>query len=146
MSTASNELAPSQSFAHSAEVPIQHLRPAADHEAATHVNAIVALVWPYSSSSRSLSLLLADPDVRLRKTKGQVKVTFGGSNAKAVARTHVGIGDTVLLSLDGAQWANSTEDVATPGKKITWDLVYHGRLAIQVRTIALSPWSRQMID
>jgi hypothetical protein len=89
-------------------------------------------VWPYSSSTRALSLLLAEPDVRLRKGKGQVKVTFHGPSAEAVAKGQVGIGDTVQLGLEGAQWIQSSENVSTPGKKVEWDLVFDGRADLDV--------------
>lgn len=93
---------------------------------------MVALVWPYSSSTRTLSLLLAEPDIRLRKGKGQVKVIFHGPSAEAVAKGQVGIGDAVKLGLEGAQWIQSSEIVSTPGKKIEWDLVFQGKANLDV--------------
>ena len=89
-------------------------------------------MWPYSSSTQRISLLLAEPDVRLRKSKGQVKVTFHGASAKAVAKSQVGIGDALHLGLEGAHWNNSGDNVSTPGKKIEWDLDYDGRAVLNV--------------
>ena len=126
----------SSRFAQSAPVPISHLTPQSDAQSPRHIRAVVALVWPYSNSTRALSLLLAEPDVRLRKGKGQVKVTFRGPSAEAVAQGHVGIGDTVQLGLEGAQWVQSSEQVSTPGKKIEWDLVFDGRANLDVCELA----------
>lgn len=119
-------------FSSSTRVPISHLNIEASTGVPSHIHAVVALVWPFSSSTRSLSLLLAEPDIRLRKSKGQVKVRFRETSAEAVARSRLGIGDTVRLALDGAQWVKSGEDVATPGKKIEWDLVFEGRANLDV--------------
>jgi hypothetical protein len=119
-------------FAQSPRVAISHLEPPSDAQSPRHIRAVVALVWPYSSSTRALSLLLAEPDIRLRKRKGQVKVTFHGPSAEAVAKGQVGIGDTVQLGLEGAQWVQTNENVSTPGKKIEWDLVFDGRADLDV--------------
>jgi hypothetical protein len=119
-------------FAQSTRVAISSLGPPSDAHPPRHIRAVVALVWPYSSSTRALSLLLAEPDIRLRKGKGQVKVTFHGPSAEAVAKGQVGIGDTVQLGLEGAQWISSSENVSTPGKKIGWDLIFNGRADLDV--------------
>jgi hypothetical protein len=123
---------PNSRFSHSTRVPISQLGLASDAQVARHIRAVVALVWPYSSSTRALSLLLAEPDVRLRKSKGQVKVTFHGPSAEAVAKGRIGIGDTVQLGLEGAQWVQSSDEVATPGKKIEWDLAFSGKANLDV--------------
>ena len=44
----------------------------------------------------------------------------------------MGIGDTVKLGLEGAQWIQSSENVSTPGKKIGWDLVFDGKANLDV--------------
>jgi hypothetical protein len=119
-------------FSHSTRVAISQLGLASDAQVAHHIKAVVALVWPYSSSTRALSLLLAEPDVRLRKLKGQVKVTFHGPSAEAVAKGRIGIGDMVQLGLEGAQWIQSSDEVATPGKKIEWDLAFSRKANLDV--------------
>ncbi len=98
----------------------------------SHILANVALVWPYSSSTGTLALLLADPDIRARKARGQVKVVFRDGSAREVARTKVGIGDTIRLALVGCEWEETGETVSTPGKKIDWDLEFKSRVIIQV--------------
>ncbi|KAK5191697.1 hypothetical protein LTR96_004460 [Exophiala xenobiotica] len=98
----------------------------------SHILANVALVWPYSSSTGTLALLLADPDIRARKARGQVKVVFRHGSAREVASTKVGIGDTIRLALVGCEWKETGETVSTPGKKIDWDLEFKNRVIIQV--------------
>ncbi|KIX98683.1 uncharacterized protein Z520_05984 [Fonsecaea multimorphosa CBS 102226] len=97
-----------------------------------HILAQVALVWPYSSSTGTLSLLLADPDIRRRKSKGQVKAVFRNGCAKQVAKSKVGIGDTVRLALAGCEWKETGDVVSTPGKKINWDLEYNTCVLLEI--------------
>ena len=120
---------PALDFSH--HLPITDLSPKSAR-VSSYITATVALVWPYSSSTSTLALLLAEPDVRLRKSKGQVKVVFRGGCAKEVAKTHIGIGDVVKLSLDGCAWKETGDVVSTPGKKIDWDLEYNRRLVLKV--------------
>jgi hypothetical protein len=77
--------------------------------------------------------LLAEPDFRLRRQNGQVKVIFRGSCAENVARTKVGIGDQVALGLYGARWADTKETTSTPGRGIHWDLYYESGVDVKVR-------------
>lgn len=101
-------------------------------ETSSHILANIALVWPYSSSTGTLALLLADPDIRRRKSKGQVKVVFRDGCAREVAQTKVGIGDVVRLALVGCEWKETGEFVSTPGKKIDWDLEYRSRVVLDI--------------
>ena len=117
-------------FTKGAGIPIARLAP--EGVAAGHIEAVIALVWPYSSSTRTLSLLLAEPDIRLRKRNGQVKATFHGHAAQEVARTRAGIGDLVHLALEGAEWVQAGETISTPGKNIAWDLVYETRAILSI--------------
>ena len=102
-------------------------------EAAPYIEAVVSLVWPYSSKEGLLSLLLAEPDVRLRSAKGQLKVTFQGAGARQVAKSQLGIGDIVLLRIDHAEWKDTGDAVLTPGKKVQWDLHFKSRVVLEVR-------------
>ncbi|ETI24649.1 hypothetical protein G647_04018 [Cladophialophora carrionii CBS 160.54] len=116
----------------SKQIPIADLSPASDHAPSCIVGQVV-LVWPYSSSTGTLALLLADTDVRRRKSKGQVKVVFRHGCAREVARTKVGIGDTVKLGLDDCRWTETGDLISTPGKKIDWDLEYWKQVILQVQ-------------
>lgn len=128
----SDQSPPPGALAQSIPVPIAQLSPSLENAGERSVNAVVTLVWPFSSSSRSLSLLLAEPDFRLRRTNGQVKATFHGFCAEEVARTQVGIGDKVVLSLDGVKWTDNEAAKGTPGRGIAWDLHFENRVAIEV--------------
>lgn len=94
---------------------------------------MVTLVWPYSSATKSLSLLLAEPDFRLRRSCGQVKAIFHGCVAEKVAKTHAGIGDEVALSLAGSRLV---ENGAT-GNCVAWDVHFDDRVSLEV-------WSRRL--
>ncbi|KAF7502697.1 hypothetical protein GJ744_005261 [Endocarpon pusillum] len=112
---------------------ITELSPAISDQASRFVDGVISLIWPYSSSTRSMAVLLADPDFRTRRAKGQTKVTFHGEIAVAVANSHVGIGDAVHLSLGGAQWAQSSEDVSVVGNRADWDLEYVGQVFMEIQ-------------
>lgn len=113
-------------------VPIADLAPSLPAPHNKYIRAVVTLVWPYSSSTRQCALLLADPDYRLRRKKGQVRVRLAGPSAKAVAQAEIGIGDTVSLSLEGAQWLEDRGEIRTPGKSVDWELKFNQRVVIEV--------------
>jgi hypothetical protein len=96
------------------------------------VKAIVTLTWPYSSATGSVAFLLAEPDFRLRRTKGQVRAQFSGSSAKAVSKSGIASGDEVILSLDGVEWVQDEAPFATPGRGIEFDLKFTERLLLEV--------------
>ena len=115
-----------------ASTPIAQLNPDLRPDESS-VTGIVTLIWPYASSQNTLSLLLVEPDFRLRSNRGQVHVHFQGSSAKAVARSGISSGDRLLLCLRGAQWAKESTAAKTPGREIDWQLQYGERLVLQVR-------------
>ncbi|KAL4952133.1 hypothetical protein BDW69DRAFT_25483 [Aspergillus filifer] len=112
--------------------PIAHLSPELDRLRQSSINAVVTLLWPYSSSTKSLSLLLAEPDFRLRRSNGQVKVFFHGRIAQEVASTHIGIGDDVRLSLAGSRFEKNDAAIQTPGRCIAWDMHFDASAFIEV--------------
>ncbi|CAO2647316.1 Nn.00g082380.m01.CDS01 [Neocucurbitaria sp. VM-36] len=113
------------------QVRIAELNPEQPALESKQFKATVTLIWPYSSSARQFALLLAEPDFRLRRKKGQVRARFSGTSAKAIATTGVGIGDEVILSLRGAQFVKEGA-VNTPGKSIDWELSYTQTLVVQI--------------
>ncbi|CAG8014550.1 unnamed protein product [Penicillium olsonii] len=118
-----------------ARVSIAELSPDLDQPENKSILAAVTLVWPYSSSHRSLSLLLAEPDFRLRRSQGQVKVTFHGHVAEKVAESHVGIGDSIRLGLDGSNLVSNEANHSaqqTPGKSIGWDVHFETGVCLEV--------------
>ena len=120
-----------QQNGHRHRVPIPELQPALD-SFYTSITGIVTLIWPYSSSRKTFSLLLAEPDFRLRHHRGQVRVHFTGSSATAVARSGVSIGTQVNLKLEGVQWAKDESTPRTPGKGVEWELQFGERIFLQV--------------
>ena len=113
-------------------LPIAQLNPELASPSAASVRAIVTLTWPYSSATGSVAFLLAEPDFRLRRTKGQVRVQFTGSSAKAIAAAGIASGDEVLLSLDGVEFVRDAVEVSTPGRGVAFELRFRERLLLQV--------------
>lgn len=57
---------------------------------------------------------------------------FSGPSAEAVALGKLGIGDEVLLELNGATWVEGGGDsVRTPGRSVDGELVYEGEVGLQ---------------
>lgn len=112
----------------SPHTPIAQISPSLDHLEGHSIRAVVTLVWPYSSATKSLSLLLAEPDFRLRRANGQVKVIFYGFVAERIAKTHVGIGDEVTLRLAGSRLVNNE----TTGNCVAWDVHFDDRVFLKV--------------
>ena len=114
------------------QIPIAQLGPSIDVEH-NYIKGVVTLIWPYSSSTKSMSILLVEPDFRLRRNKGQVRITFHDSSAKAVARSEISSGDELVISLLGVSWAKDDGILRTPGRGVEWELQYTERLILQVR-------------
>lgn len=114
------------------KVPIAHLSPALEELQEKCIHATVTLVWPYSSSTKSLSLLLSEPDFRLRRLNGQVKAIFHGRVAEKVAKSQVGIGDTIRLALRGAGFVANDAAIQTPGRCVAWDIHFESGVSTEV--------------
>lgn len=113
-------------------LPIALLHPSQGYEGST-TSGIVTLIWPYSVSQSSFSLLLVEPDFRLRRQKGQIRVHLTGSSAIALARLGVKSGDSILLSLEGVAWVKDESNEKTPGIGVEWKLQYGERIVLQVK-------------
>ncbi|CUS10565.1 unnamed protein product [Tuber aestivum] len=120
----------------SKRVPLASLAPGTSDNEPEFLVAIISLLWPFSPSSSSLSILASEKDFRLRKNRGQVRINFKGLAASAVDRTELQIGDRVVISLEGAQF--QPLDDATE-RDVPWVVVYSTRLAMKVKTT--SGWS-----
>ncbi|KAH8654098.1 hypothetical protein BGZ60DRAFT_435927 [Tricladium varicosporioides] len=115
------------------QIPIAQLSTQQSQPASTSIRAIVSLTWPYSSATGSVAFLLSEPDFRLRRSRGQVRVQFSGSSGKRVAKSAIASGDEVLLSLDGVEFVEDATQVATPGKSVEFELKFTERLLLQFR-------------
>ena len=117
---------------HFATVPIAQLSPTLGEPEHKYIDAVVTLVWPYSSSTKSISLLLAEPDFRLRRSHGQVKAIFHGHVAEKVAGSQVGIGDHIHLSLRGSSFIANDSATHTPGRYVAWDVHFSNGVSLEV--------------
>lgn len=115
-----------------ASIAIAELTPSLADAGDKQIRAVVTLLWPYSSSTLKVALLLAEPDFRLRKENGQVRVQLTGPAAQAIARSYVGIGDEVVLTLAGAKWVGAVPGVHTPGKSIDAELMFREKLRMEI--------------
>lgn len=125
------------------QIPIVQLSPNVTSPAS--IKAVVALIWPYSSLSNSTTLLLADPNFRLRRDGGQVRVQFSGSSGKAVAESGIGSGDAITLNLEGVEWLPKDPAARIPGRSIEWELKYSERLLMEVRFPLLALFGLKLI-
>lgn len=114
------------------KVPIAQVSPVLEELEEKCIHATVTLVWPYSSSTKSLSLLLSEPDFRLRRSNGQVKATFHGRVAEKIAKSQVGIGDTVRLALEGSAFVANDAATQTPGRCVAWDIHFESGVSVEV--------------
>ena len=89
--------------------------------------ASVVLLWPYSSLSHRISLVLAEPPFHAKR----VCISFSGPAADAIAHSGVSVGDLVRLCLDGAQW----EERRASSSDAKPTLLFRGRLKCEVRVL-----------
>jgi hypothetical protein len=118
-------------------IPIAELTPDLEAPSSRAVKAVVTLTWPYSSATGAVAFLLAEPDFRLRRNKGQVRAQFSGSSAKVIAKSGIASGDEVILSLDGVDWITDASVAlnATPGRGVDFELKFTEKLLLQVREL-----------
>ncbi|WEW56124.1 hypothetical protein PRK78_001559 [Emydomyces testavorans] len=112
-------------------IPIASLSPSVPDLEQRYISAVVILLWPFSSSTKQCSLLLSEPDFRLRELKGQVKVCLHNGAAEAVAKSRIGIGDIVYLSLAGAKWKRVDGEGSDSICGINWDLDFEHRVLLE---------------
>ncbi|KAI9740472.1 MAG: hypothetical protein M1834_005052 [Cirrosporium novae-zelandiae] len=113
-------------------VSIAELSPSLPEVETLAIKATVTLVWPYSSSQRSITLRIAEPDVRLRRDKGQVRVKFIGPSGKELSKTGITNGDRVTLYLVGVEWKQEGSTIKTPGKEVDWVLQFSERTKLEI--------------
>lgn len=113
-------------------VPIASLQPSLENPNERQVHGVVTLIWPYSSTTRSLRLLLVEPDFRLRAKRGEVRILFRGASARALSKAAVTNGDRLSLDLRGVEWVENKITNSTPGREVNWSLEYHDFLNVQV--------------
>lgn len=112
--------------------PIALLHPDLTDQGTRVILGDVTIVWPYNSVTQSLAFLLAEPDVLLRRTKGQVRVQLRGPSATRVAELKLGGGDAVALCLNGVSWGKDDSHVRAPASRLEWQLEFAGKLRLEV--------------
>lgn len=114
-------------------IPIAQLSPVVEDQKQRYFRGTVVLLWPYSSTTKQFRVLLSEPDFRLRSSHGQVRIIFQGASAEAVAKSQVGVGDTVLLGLDGVGWDKKADEAQGFTGELEWSLGYGNRVVLEVR-------------
>lgn len=112
--------------------PIALLNPDLPDQASRVVRGEITITWPYNSVTKTAAFLIAEPDVRLRRAKGQVRLELHGPSAKAVSECGLGAGDELLFSLDGVEWAKDVSPGRIPGARVDWQLQFNQKLILQV--------------
>lgn len=114
--------------------PIARLHPDVSDQATRKVHGEITITWPYSSVTKTLAFLLAEPDFRLRRDKGLVRIQLKGPSAEAIGSWELGSGDEVTLALDGVEWAkdDDSQSARPPGSRSEWQLKFAGKLALKV--------------
>ncbi|KAK4189604.1 hypothetical protein QBC35DRAFT_430143 [Podospora australis] len=114
--------------------PIAQLDPDLSDQPSRIVRGEVGITWPYNSVTKTLAFLVAEPDVRLRRAKGQVRIELHGPAAKAVSECGIGAGDQLLLSLEGVEWAKDTSPGRIPGSRVDWQLQFTQKLVLELKS------------
>ncbi|KAK8038026.1 hypothetical protein PG994_014793 [Apiospora phragmitis] len=123
-------------FIDHAPTPIAQLSPQLPSQTTT-VRGVVTVIWPYSSTTSSLSFTLAEPEFRLRRPKGQIRVKFAGHIAKAVSGSGIGSGDEIVISLDGVEWQAAATNRRLSGAGHEWQLKFSQKLRLQTKVIEI---------
>ncbi|KAM7208720.1 hypothetical protein V8F20_000883 [Naviculisporaceae sp. PSN 640] len=113
--------------------PIAQLNPDLPGQSERVVSGEVTITWPYNSVTKTTAFLVAEPDIRLRRTKGQVRVELHGPSANAFSSSGIGAGDEVTFSLDGAEWAKDESPGRVPGARLDWQLLFNQKLSLQAK-------------
>ncbi|OTA92620.1 hypothetical protein M434DRAFT_396286 [Hypoxylon sp. CO27-5] len=125
---------PLQRLGAAQKTAIADLSPELSDPASRAVRGVVTITWPYSSVKGTFAFILAEPDYRLRRSKGQVRINLTGASAKAAGESGLSSSDEVLVSLDGAEWV--PEEVkkrqSLPGSGIDWQLKFSDKLLLQI--------------
>ncbi|KAK4175737.1 hypothetical protein QBC36DRAFT_301725 [Triangularia setosa] len=114
--------------------PISQLGPDLLDQPSRAVRGEVGITWPYNSVTKTFAFLLAEPDVRLRRARGQVRIELHGSSAKILSKCGLGAGDELLFCLEGATWAKDTSPGGIPDSRVEWQLQFDEKLVLQIKS------------
>ncbi|TGZ77733.1 hypothetical protein EX30DRAFT_176779 [Ascodesmis nigricans] len=114
----------------SARLPLANLSPEIASAHPSFIKGVTTLIWPFSQSAQTFSILLCEEDFRLRMNRGQLRLNFKGPSAKEVA-TRVDIGNKVALVLEGVEW----EELGEATKRdVPWSVNVRGGVRIKIQT------------
>lgn len=119
------------------QLPLASLDPS--NSKTGEITAVVTLIWPYSTSAKKLTALLAEEDHRKRENRGTLKVTFLGHAAEKLRQ--ISIGDRFKISVDGAKWSELEGSSSTD---VPWMLTWERKLNVKVRLSG--PYTRLLND
>ncbi|TGJ83881.1 hypothetical protein E0Z10_g4891 [Xylaria hypoxylon] len=130
-----NTVTPSHLLETARVIPIAELCPDLVEPNAKAVGGVVTVTWPYNKVKGTFAFNLAEPDFRLRRNKGQVRIDFTGRAAKAVGDCGLGGNDEVLLSLNGAAWEAEAinKRQSLTGADLGWRLVFSESLTLRIK-------------
>ncbi|KAI0840094.1 hypothetical protein F5Y06DRAFT_263623 [Hypoxylon sp. FL0890] len=124
---------PLQQLVAAQKTAIADLGPELSDPASRAVRGVVTITWPYSSVNGTFAFILAEPDYRLRRSKGQVRINLSGTSAKAAGESGLSSNDEVLVNLDGVEWVHEVKKrQSLPGSGIDWQLNFSNKLLLQV--------------
>ncbi|KAI1761290.1 hypothetical protein GGR53DRAFT_506073 [Hypoxylon sp. FL1150] len=134
MAPITNVSDPLQHLCAATNTPIADLTPDLVDGPPCAVRGVVTITWPYSTVKGTFAFILAEPDYRLRRHRGQVRINLTGPSAKAAGESGLSSGDAVLLSLDGSAWEpeENKRRQSLPGAGIDWQLNFSEKLLLQV--------------
>ncbi|KAI1342680.1 hypothetical protein F5Y15DRAFT_373592 [Xylariaceae sp. FL0016] len=115
---------------------IPELNPELPEPATKSVQGVITITWPFSAVNNTFAFILAEPDFRLRRNKGQVRVNLRGAAAKAVGASGLGSNDEVLLSLDGVVWEPEVvkKRQSLPGAGLEWQISFPKNISLSVKS------------
>lgn len=96
------------------------------HTVPPYFEGRVAVLWPFSSVAGRSALLLSETDIDRRSACDRIRIQFSGEAATQLQNASVQIGDSLGISLGGAEWQPEEQQKqhagAIPGAK--WSLLY----------------------
>lgn len=143
-----NTITPTHLLETARTIPIADLCPDLSDPNTKAVSGVVTITWPYNKVKGTFAFNLAEPDFRLRRNKGQVRINFTGRAAKAVGDSGLGGNDEILLSLRGAAWEAEEVDRrrSLPGADLGWRLVYSQSLMLRIKRAETNETEAVIVD
>ncbi|KAK0392366.1 hypothetical protein NLU13_1861 [Sarocladium strictum] len=111
---------------------IAELSPELSDLSSRAIDGCVTITWPFSASKRLLAFVLADHDFRKRRNKGQVRLEFHAAVGRALDKANIASGDSVRLSLDGAEWQEQGPQPGLTGEPLGWQLRFSRKLLLSL--------------